>query len=129
MTAALVRLLDEHDGLADELIIGAAHEGEVAFLAQAFARRGNIEARFALEELLSANPKRIIALLRLAGASRSLSAGLLASVGDLLGVEDAAEAIGNFDAMTDAEVAAARAWLSTPLRYRAAIAALGADRG
>lgn len=129
MTATLVRLLDEYDGLTDALIVGAAHEGEVAFLAQAFARRGSIEARFAIEELLSANPERIIALLRLSRANRSLSAGLLASVGDLLGVDDAAQAIGIFDKMTEAEVEAARAWLSTPLRYRAALAALGVSRG
>ena len=79
--------------------------------------------------MLSANPSRIISLLRASGASRSLSAGLLASIGDLLGIDDPAGAIAIFDTMTDEQEAAARSWLSTSPAYRAALAALGDRHG
>jgi hypothetical protein len=71
----------------------------------------------------------MMALFRMAEASRSLSAGLLASVGDLLGVDDPALAIGVFDSMTDEQVGEARTWLATPPSYRAALAALGEAHG
>jgi hypothetical protein len=129
LARSLVELLDEHAALSDELIIAAAHEGEVSFLAHVFARRGRIGAEVSIEELLSADAKRIITLLRMADASRSLSAGLLAGVGDLLGVEDAARAITVFDRMPVGDVDAARAWLSTPQSYRSALGVLGGTRG
>src|SRR5690349_18677732 len=39
LTAALVHFLDESGGLTDELILGAAHEGEISFVAEVLARR------------------------------------------------------------------------------------------
>ena len=129
LTASLVHFLDESGGLTDELILGAANEGEVAFIAEVFARRAGIETDSAMDELLSAEPKRVMALLRVAGMSRALSAGLLASVGDLLGVADAGAAITEFDQMTDAEVQAAKSWLATSPAYRAALERLGQSRG
>jgi len=129
LTAALVQLLDESAGLTDDLILAAAHEGEVAFLGHVLARRAAIAADSAIEELLSAKPQRMMALFRMAGASRTLSAGLLAGVGDLLGVDDPAQAIGVFDSMTDEQVSAARTWLAAPPAYRAALAALGEGDG
>jgi hypothetical protein len=129
LTAALVQLLDEDAGLTDGLIVAAAHEGEATFLAHVLARRAGIPAESALEELLSAKPERMMALFRVAGVSRTLTAGLLASLGDLLGVDDPAQAIGIFDSMTDGQVSEARTWLTTPAAYRAAIAALGEGHG
>jgi hypothetical protein len=129
LTATLVQLLDENAGLTDDLILAAAHEGEAAFLAHVLARRAGIAADSAIEELLSAKPKRMMALFRVAGASRGLSAGLLASIGDLLGVDDPAQAIGVFDSMSDEQVSEARTWLATPPAYRAALAALGEGHG
>lgn len=129
LTAGLVHFLDESGGLTDELILGAANEGEVAFIAEVFARGGGIETDSALDELLSAEPKRVMALLRLAGVSRALSAGLLAGVGDLLGIADAGAAMSEFDQMTDGEVAAAKSWLATSPTYRAALERLGQSRG
>ena len=129
LTAALVQLLDENDGLTDDLILAAAHEGEIAFLGQVLARRAGVPAESAIEELLSAKPRRMMALFRIADASRTLSAGLLAGIGDLLGVDDPAQAIGLFDSMTDAQVNEARTWLATPPAYRAALATLGEGHG
>jgi hypothetical protein len=129
LTAALVQLLDENAGLTDDLILAAAHEGEAAFLAHVLARRAGIPADSAIAELLCARPKRMMALFRVAGVSRGLSAGLLAGVGDLLGVDDPARAIGVFDSMSDEQVSQARTWLATPPAYRAALAALGGGHG
>jgi len=129
LIAELVALLDRDGALTDELILAAAHEGEVAFLAHILARRAGIPAESAVGEMLSATSDRIISLLRASGASRSLSAGLLASIGDLLGIEDPAGAIEIFDTMTAEQEAAARSWLSTSPAYRAALAALGEGHG
>ena len=68
-------------------------------------------------------------LFRTAGISRSLSAGLIAGVGDLLGIDDPAQAIGIFDAMTEEQVDEARMWLATTPAYRSALAALEDERG
>lgn len=129
LTSALVHFLDESGGLTDELVLGAAHEGEVGFVAEVFARRAGIPTESAVDELLSGHAGHIMALMRMAGASRLLSAGLLAGIGDLLGVTDAGAAIAAFDAMTDAEVQAARSWLLTTRNYRAALERLGEERG
>lgn len=129
LTAALVGLLDESGALNGELILAAAHEGEVGFVAQALARPAGIAGDDALDELLSADPRRLMGLLRAAGASRALAAGLLAGIGDLLGIADPGEAIGVFDRMTDEEVAAARTWLATSRPYRSALSALVRDHG
>ena len=122
-------MLDEEHALGDELLLAAANEGEVAFLAQAFARRGGIADESALDELLSADAPRIMGLLRVAGASRELGAGLLAAIGDLLGIADPGQAISIFDRMTEEEVSAARAWLSTAPEYRTALETLGEGHG
>ncbi|HEY7005401.1 MAG TPA: DUF2336 domain-containing protein [Sphingomicrobium sp.] len=129
LTAAVVAILDDTGGLTDELLLACSQEGEVAFLAEVLARRAGVGGRVALDELLSAQPEPLMALLRLAGFSRDLSAGLLASLGDLLGIADPGAAIGIFDRMTADEVKAAASWLAAPSEYRAALAALGSRNG
>lgn len=129
LTAALVHLLDEGGGLGDELILAAAQEGEIGFVAEFLARRGGIAIESAVDELLSADPKRVMTLLRMAGASRQLGAGLLGGIGDLLGIAEAGEAIALFDSMSDEEVRAAQSWLVTAPGYRAALERLGERRG
>jgi hypothetical protein len=129
LTAALVAALDDTDQLAADLLLACAQEGEVAFLAQVLARRAGVSGTIALDELLSGEPQHVMALLRLADFSRELCAGLLASLGDLLGIDDPGAAIGIFDRMTADEVKAAASWLSAPSGYRAAIEALGNRNG
>jgi hypothetical protein len=129
LTAALVHFLDEGDSLTEELVLAAAHEGEVAFVAGVLARRAGIASDSAMDELLSGDAAHVMALLRVAGASRQLGAGLLGGIGDLLGIADAGEAIGLFDRMTDGEVQAARSWLVTAAGYRTALGRLGQGRG
>lgn len=129
LTATLVAMLDDSGGLNDELLLAGAQEGEVAFLAEVLGRRAGIAADIALDELLSGEAGHLMALLRLAGFSRELSAGLLASLGDLLGIDDPGAAIGIFDGMSADEVKAAASWLSAPAAYRAALYALGTRHG
>jgi hypothetical protein len=129
LTASLAHFLDEAGGLTDDLVLAAAHEGEVAFVAEVFARRAGIPTSSAMDELLSGASEHAMALLRLAGVSRELSAGLLAGIGDLLGIGDAGAAIGIFDRMSDDEAKAARSWLLTDPAYRAALESMGQGRG
>ena len=129
LTASLVHFLDESGGLSDELILAAAHEGEVSFVAEVLARRAGVPAESAMDEFLSGEAEHVMALLRAAGMSRELGAGLLAGIGDLLGIADAGAAITVFDRLTDAEVQAARSWLMTAPTYRAALERLGQGRG
>jgi hypothetical protein len=129
LTAALVRLLEEAGGVPDGLVLAGANEGEVTFVAEVLARRGGVSADTAIEELLSGEPKRLMELLRVSRASHELAAGLLAAIGDLLGIEDAGAAISLFEAMSEAEVEAARAWLLTSPSYREALHRLGESRG
>ena len=125
LTRAVVVLLDESGAMTDELLLACAQEGEVGFLAEVLGRRAGIHGMVALDELLSGKAQQLIALLRVAAFSRELSAGLLASLGDLLGIDDPGAAIALFDRMTAEEVKAAASWISAPSMYRAALEALG----
>jgi hypothetical protein len=129
LTAALVHFLDEGGGLTDDLVLAAANEGEVGFVAEYLARRVGIPIDSAMDELLCGDSSRLMALLRVGGASRQLSAGLLGGIGDLLGIAEAGEAIALFDRMSEDDVRAARSWLVTAPAYRAALDRLGDKRG
>ena len=129
LTAALVHFLDEAGSATDELLLAAANEGEIAFVAEVIARRAGVPTGPALEELLSGQAGYVMALLRGAGMSRDFAAGLLAGIGDLLGIEDAARAIDLFDGISDAQAQAARSWLLTAPAYRTALDRLGQGRG
>ena len=129
LTAALVRLLDEEDALGESLIVAAAAEGEMNFVAQALARRSGLAGDAAVDELLSGDPTRVMTLLRMGGVTRETAAAMLAAIGDLLGIDDPARAIAQFDQLSEANVAKALSWLSADLLYRRALATLGMDHG
>lgn len=129
LTATLVRLLGEQGALGDGLVLAAANEGEIAFVAHALGHAAGISEASALDELLSADPARVMLLLRAAGAQRQLAAGLLAAIGDLLGLGDPGAAIDRFDRIGDAEAAAARARLAGSPAYRRALSALETSHG
>ena len=124
LTAVLVDLLEDEGQLSDELIVSAAMEGEMTFVAQALARRAGLYGEIATDELLSASERRVMMLLRVADVRRDLAARLLAGIGDLLGVGDPGSAISTFDSLNDAEVDDARSWLASDASYRAAVARL-----
>src|SRR5947209_5507935 len=129
LTGSLVHFLEEAGSLTDELVLAAANEGEITFVAEVLARRAGVPSDAVVDELLSGEAKPVMALLRAADGSRELAAGLLAGIGDLLGIDDAGAAITGFDSMTDAEFQAARAWLVTAPSYRSALERLGQGRG
>jgi hypothetical protein len=129
LVAALVRVLRDAGALTDELVIAAGQEGEVGFLAEVLGSGAGMSGELALDELLSGDPSRAMALLRISGFSRELSAGLLAGVGDLLGIADPGAAIGVYDAMTEDQLEAARSWLASSPSYRSALELLGNSRG
>ena len=124
LTAVLVDLLEDEGVLSDELIVSAAMEGETTFVAQALARRSGLRGEVATDELLSASERRVMTLLRLAGVRRELAAGLLAGIGDLLGLADPGGAIAAFDGLGDAELEDARSWLASDPAYRYAVGTL-----
>lgn len=127
-TAALIAALGAGQPL-EPLVLAAAHEGELAFIAQAVAARAGIGGTAATDELLSGDVERVMALLRMAQLPRELAAGILAAIGDLLGLDDAASAIALFDRMSELDVAEKRAWLASPPDYRAAVSALEGNHG
>lgn len=129
LTADLITALGGAGHLDDALLLGAAAEGESAFLAHALGHRASIDPLVAMEELLSGEASRVMALLRMGGASRDLAAGLLAGSGDWIGLDDDGRAIDVFDQMPAGEVEAARAWLLANPDYRAAVGALGRRHG
>jgi Uncharacterised protein conserved in bacteria (DUF2336) len=129
LTGALIALLEDSGGLNDELLLACGQEGEVGFLGEVLGRRAAIPGRVALDVLLSGDARQVMGLFRVAGFSRELGAGLLASVGDLLGIDDPGAAIGIFDRMNADEVKAAASWFAAPTTYRSALNALGASNG
>ena len=129
LTATLVRLLAEDEDLSDELIVTAAIEGEMTFVAHALSARSGVRADVAMDELLSGSERRAMAMLRTANVSRTVAASLLAGVGDLIGIPDPGRAIDAFDRLTDAEVEDVRAWLTTEPAYRRAVTSLGSSYG
>lgn len=129
LTATLVRLLGEEDALNDELVVAAAMEGEMTFVAHALSARSGVRADVALDELLSGSERRSMAMLRTAGVSRTVAASILAGVGDLIGIPDPGRAIDAFDRLSEAEVEDARSWLTADPAYRRAVQALGSGNG
>ena len=92
------------------------------FIAHALARRSGISGDVALDELLSGDSDRVMALLRMGRVRRETTAGLLAGIGDLLGIDDPGQAIALFDRMSDADVAEALSWLTADPAYKHAVA-------
>jgi hypothetical protein len=124
LNARLVQILDEEGGFSDELMSAAALEGEMVFLSQALSRRSGVRGDVVLDELLSGDERRLMALLRIAGVERQTVASLLAGIGDLIGIADPGRAIAAFDQMSEPEVSDARSWLGTDLSYRSAVTML-----
>jgi hypothetical protein len=129
LTGALVALLEDGGALSDEFLLACASEGEVGFLSSVIAVRGSVPATNALDELISGKAEALMALMRVARFSREFSAGLLANIGDLLGIEDPGAAIRLFDEMDSVRVDSLSAWLTMPQSYRVALEAFGERRG
>jgi hypothetical protein len=129
LTGKLVAFLSQEGELEDELIVAAAVEGEMTFVAQALSRRSGLSGEVAMDEFLSGNARRLMALFRIGSVSRQSAASLLAAIGDLLGINDPGRAIDAYNRLSEVEVEDARNWLSTDPAYRSAAASLGRAGG
>lgn len=129
LMASLVSALDQAGALGDDLLLACAQEGEIGFLAEVVGRRAGLPGNVTFDELLSGDEHALMAILRLAGTSRSLCAGILATLGDLLGIDDPGAAIETFESMSSDDLQAAASWLAAPAGYRSAYSALGGLHG
>ena len=129
LAASLATALAGVGALDDALLVAAAHEGDVALLAHLLAHQAGIPGGTAEAELLSSDPSSIVMLLRMAQVSRPVAAGILAAIGDLLGVHDPAAALKEFASLKDPGVEEAHVLVSSDPAYRSALALLEANRG
>jgi hypothetical protein len=129
LMAALAALAEEADALTDDLLLACAREGEIGFIAAVLARRTGCQTSVAFDELMRADARHVMGLLRAARFSRDVAAGFLASVSDLIGISDPGAAIAEFDRTGADEAEAVAARLSSPPAYLAALGALGSDHG
>jgi hypothetical protein len=126
---SLAAALVEAEVLDDALLLASAHEGDVALLAHLLAHLAGISGAIAEGELLSGDPAAIIMLFRMAKLSRRVAAGILAAIGDLLGIDDPAAALATFAALKDPQIEEAHVLLTSDPAYRTALAMLEAHRG
>ena len=68
-------------------------------------------------------------MLRMGKLAREVAGGLLAGIGDLLGISDLGRAIAEFDRLSETDVANARSWVAADPVYQYAVSALGTDNG
>ena len=129
LAAALVAALGDSAAVRNELLLAAANEGELGLLAHLLARAAGIPPRVAADELLSGDPDSVIMLLRLAKVPRPVAAGLVAAIGDLLGIDDPADSMLGFDALDNVALEQARELLLSDPSYRSALAVLGRGDG
>lgn len=129
LAGAMAGALAEAELLDDALLLAAANEGEVALLAHLLGHLAGVSGAIAEAELLSGDPSAIIMLLRMAKLSRQVAAGILAAIGDLLGVQDPSAALVEFNRLKDAEVDDAHVLLTSDPAYRSALARLGGANG
>lgn len=129
LTTDLARILNETGRLDEQLLDGAAEEGDVAFLAGALGERAGITSGAAWDYLADGDDGRLVLLLRLAGVSREFAAKLLALFGDLVGINDLGTEITRFDAIGTEQVQSVREWLQLDSEYRAALRAMGDASG
>ena len=112
----------------DAMIEAAAEDGEAGLLAGLLAHRAGISAETGWGYLVGGQHDGLALLARMAGLSRPTAARLIAEFGALSGAS-VEEEIGRFDSFGDDEVRAALDWWQLPSDFRAAGAALGANRG
>ena len=129
LAGALAGALAEAGVLDNAMFLAAAREGDVPLLAHLLAHPAGVPGSIAEAELLSGDPASIIMLLRMAKLTRQVAAGILAAIGDILGVQDAAAALAEFAELKDEDVAEAHVLLTSDPSYRSALAQLGANHG
>ena len=126
---ALAAALAEAGALDNDLLLAAAHEGDVALLAHLLAHSASVPGAVAEAELMSGDPSAVVVMLRMAKAARPVAAGILAAIGDLLGVHDPAAALSEFASIKDPAVEEAHVLVTSDPVYRSALALLEPSGG
>ena len=129
LAEALASALAEAGALDSDLLLAAANEGDVSLLSHLLAHLAAMPGAVADAELLSGDPSAVIHLLRLAALKRPVAAGILAAIGDLVGVHEPAEALKLFASLGDSDASAAHVLVTSDPAYRSAVALMEADRG
>lgn len=124
LASSLASALSESGAGTDDLMLAAANEGELALLARMLARSAEIAGSVAEDELLSGEAESVITLLRLAKTPRTVAGGILAAIGDLLGIHDPGAAMALFDSLNKQKLGEAHILLTSAPAYRSALAAL-----
>lgn len=121
-------LIDEMSraGLLDEAFLeGALREGDIRLVVHGLARQSSIDAGAAWTLLTDDGDYGAALLLRMAGATRTFAAQLIATVGDQIGIADPASGIRAFDSISDDRVAGTRSWMQLDPAYRSAAGGFG----
>jgi hypothetical protein len=126
---ALAAALADAGALDNDLLLAAAHEGDAALLAHLLAHMASVPGAVAEAELLSSDPAAVVMLLRMAKVKRPVAAGILAAIGDLLGIHDPAAALAEFASIDDSAVGEAHVLVTSDAAYRSALALLEARGG
>ena len=113
----------------DAVAASLAEAGEVALLSALLSVRAGIEPATGWLMMVEQGSYCAMLLARLAGLERSTAARIVVAIGDMLGIADPAEAIGQFDRIDGPELDAQRGWLRLPKVYRDSIEALGPGSG
>lgn len=121
---SLAAALAESEALDNDLLLAAAHEGDAALLAHLLAHLASVPGAVAETELLSGDPTAVVTLLRMAKVARPVAVGILAAIGDLLGVHDPAAALAEFVSLKDPAVEEAHVLVTSDPAYRSALALL-----
>jgi hypothetical protein len=129
LTRHLVHALHASGKLGEPVIKAAAEEGDVGFVAEALAELAGVAGDDCWERLVDGSDGRLMLLFRMAGVSRTLAAGILGMLADIIGIESPGAEIARFDAIGDAEAERARLSLQLDPTYHEALAALGGRDG
>lgn len=121
----LTALLCAHGRINDEMIVGAIDAADISLLTAALASRAGIRSQVAFDDLMSRDTHKVMMLLRISATSRAAAAHLLGTLGDLIGVAPDAASLASFDAISEADVEAARKWRQFDRNYQSALALLG----
>lgn len=128
-SAALAAALIDVRGADDDLIAALAAEGDAALLAALCAVRAGIEPDTGWLLLVGNGARDAMLLARLAGLDRPAAAALVAAFGEPLLWGEAGAAIAWFDALTSADIDAARRWWRLPRDYRDGLRLHGGPNG
>lgn len=125
----LVRALAASGMLDEHLLATATGEGDLAFLAEALAQLAGLEVSVAWDHLFAGGDGRAVLLFKMAGLSRSFTAGALVQLGELIEIGDPVREIERFESLELQRVWQEQERLRLDASYASALAAIESGRG